>query len=92
MLNRLLHNIPGLRLGVYDAATYMTRDEAVGAENRGKPLTKEQEKAIIEKAGGASWHFYAAAYGAPNSLYSFSSRLTDILTSRRPSRDGEEPL
>ncbi|ORY55959.1 hypothetical protein BCR35DRAFT_215721 [Leucosporidium creatinivorum] len=65
MLNRLLHNIPGLRLGVYDAATYMTRDEAVGVENRGSPLTAEQEKAIIKKAGGAAWSFYASCYGPP---------------------------
>lgn len=69
MLNRLLHNIPGLRLGVYDAATYMTRDEAVGVENRGKALTAEQEQAIIKKAGGAAWHFYAAAYGECSELY-----------------------
>lgn len=64
MLNRLLHNVPGLRLGVYDAATYMTREEALGKDNKpGVPLTPEQEKMIQEKAGGAAWHFYASCYG-----------------------------
>lgn len=54
LARRMLHNIPGLRLGVYDAATYMTREEAFPG-GKGKPLTPEIEREIIAKAGGAAW-------------------------------------
>ncbi|KAM0752298.1 Asp170ser mutant of vanillyl-alcohol oxidase [Meredithblackwellia eburnea MCA 4105] len=62
MLNRQLHNIPGLRLGIYDCATYTTRAEAFpGME--GKPITPEMEREMLKKRGAAAWYFYAAVYG-----------------------------
>ncbi|KAL8293539.1 hypothetical protein RQP46_000240 [Phenoliferia psychrophenolica] len=62
MVNRQLHNIPGLRLGLYDTATYQTREEAFPGMS-GKPITPEMEKAMLKKRGAAAWYFYAAVYG-----------------------------
>ncbi|GAA5967865.1 hypothetical protein JCM11641_005790 [Rhodosporidiobolus odoratus] len=62
MASRLLGNIPSLRLGVWDAATYASKDE-YWPDNNGRVLTDEVEQAILNKTDLGYWVFYGALYG-----------------------------
>ncbi|GEM09962.1 alcohol oxidase [Rhodotorula toruloides] len=62
MVSRLLGNVPSLRLGLWDAAVYGSKDHW-WPENAGRPVTDEVEEEIVKKANLGYWVFYGALYG-----------------------------
>ncbi|GAA5862613.1 hypothetical protein JCM8547_003489 [Rhodosporidiobolus lusitaniae] len=64
MASRLLGNIPSLRLGLWDCATYGSKDE-YWPENNGRVVPPEIEEQILKKRDSGYWCFYGAAYGPP---------------------------
>lgn len=66
MLSRLLGNIPSLRLGMWDAATYGSKS-FYWPEHSGRPVPEDIEDRILEQEGLGHWVFYGALYG-PDSI------------------------
>ncbi|KAL8279162.1 hypothetical protein RQP46_008418 [Phenoliferia psychrophenolica] len=66
MLNRTLGNVPSLRMGLWDAATYGSKDK-YWPENAGRPVPEDIEDRIVKEAGLGHWVFYGALYG-PDSV------------------------
>jgi hypothetical protein len=66
MLSRLLGNIPSLRLGMWDAATYNSKSH-YWPEHNGRPVPEDIEDRIIEQEDLGHWVFYGALYG-PDSV------------------------
>ncbi|GAA5887884.1 hypothetical protein JCM6882_000786 [Rhodosporidiobolus microsporus] len=62
MASRLLGNIPSLRLGLWDAATYGSKDE-YWPENAGRVVPEDVELRILKEKGLGYWVFYGALYG-----------------------------
>lgn len=62
MVSRLLGNVPSLRLGLWDAAVYGSKDQ-YWPENAGRPVTDEIEAEILKKADLGAWVFYGAFCG-----------------------------
>lgn len=58
MLNRTLGNVPSLRTGMWDAATYGSKD-LLWPENAGRPVPEDVEDRIVKASpAGAHWVFY----------------------------------
>ncbi|BGP40494.1 hypothetical protein JCM10450v2_004477 [Rhodotorula kratochvilovae] len=66
MASRLLGNIPSLRLGLWDVATYGSKDH-YWPENAGRPVPEDVELEILRKEDSGYWVFYGALYG-PDSV------------------------
>ncbi|GAA5820595.1 hypothetical protein JCM11251_003067 [Rhodosporidiobolus azoricus] len=62
MASRMLGNIPSLRLGLWDAATYGSKDE-YWPENNGRVVPEDVELKILKSRGLGYWVFYGALYG-----------------------------
>ena len=61
MLNRTLHNVPGLRMGLWDAATSGNSREHYWPGGVGA-TPDEVEQAIIDKEGVGHWNFYVCPF------------------------------
>ena len=62
MISRLLGNVPSLRLGMWDAATYHSR-EHYWPEGGGRPVPDDIEERIVTDEDLGMWVFYGALYG-----------------------------
>lgn len=85
MLSRLLGNIPSLRLGLWDAATYGNKDD-YWPENAGKPVPEEVEDRILKQTDLGHWIFYVRLLFACSGLGADESgreRCMDLIRSRR---------
>ncbi|GAA5948617.1 hypothetical protein JCM21900_005191 [Sporobolomyces salmonicolor] len=61
---RLLGNVPSLRVGLWDAAVYGSKDD-FWPENGGRPVPDDIEAKILESEDLGHWVFYGALYGPP---------------------------
>ncbi|GAA5887883.1 hypothetical protein JCM5296_001797 [Sporobolomyces johnsonii] len=61
---RLLGNVPSLRVGLWDAAVYGSKDD-FWPENAGRPVPDDIEAKILESEDLGHWVFYGALYGPP---------------------------
>jgi hypothetical protein len=61
MVQKIIGNIPCLRLGLQDATMYHKKTEFPLRERN--LLDREKSKKIIDKLGTGAWVFYAALYG-----------------------------
>ncbi|GAA6044162.1 hypothetical protein JCM8097_003728 [Rhodosporidiobolus ruineniae] len=62
MASRMLGNIPSLRLGLWDAATYGSKDH-YWPENDGRPVPPEIEEKILKQTNIGYWVLYGSLYG-----------------------------
>lgn len=61
MLNRTLGNVPSLRMGLWDAATYHSKDH-YWPENAGRPVPDDIEDAIVKGEDLGHWVFYGSVF------------------------------
>jgi hypothetical protein len=64
MLNRTLGNVPSLRLGIWDAAVYGSKDK-YWPENAGRPLPEDVEDRILRDEDLGHWIFYGSSILRP---------------------------
>lgn len=68
MLSRLLGNIPSLRLGMWDAATYGSKSH-YWPEHNGRPVPEDIEDRILEQEDLGHWVFYGMSTPSTQYLY-----------------------